>query len=243
MNPDVILVDFDTFDDLTQAFHSFSAKITTLLKLSDFDNLRNACTMQNSAPSGTRLPAEFLERMQRTNHTGDLINLIVNNGLLTWINISLIDAMAAASDIPEALTLVRRYKRFAFSKSLHEILPCDPTPTVKSEYLIKLSTKINKRPYQLTVNDLLIHKRTLEGVVLDIKEGSLDLSHISEGCIEVYYYIPLQLVSHAYECSLKNRRKFNNLHIRYLQFEDHDKVYSMEPAKPDTYLPHCGKQG
>jgi len=191
--------------------------------------------MQNTSPSGARLPAEFIQRIQNISKTDDLIDLIVLNKYFTWIDIRLIDAMASASDMPEALSLVRQYKSFAFSKSLEEILPSDLTSgaDTKSDYLYKVSVKINRSPAEITVNDLLVHKRVLEAVIFDIREGMLNLESISIGCIEVKYCIPFQLVSHAYQCTLKSRSKFSDLHIRYVHFESYDKIYAMESSKPD----------
>ena len=81
----------------------------------------------------------------------------------------------------------------------------------------------------MTVADLVQHKRMLEEVLLDINEDYLVLDHIKEGCVEIGYYIPAQMVPYAYKCSLKNRSKFSSLHIRYLHFENHAKIYAVDP--------------
>jgi len=243
LNPDVTSIDFNKFGGLMPAFQKFQGRITKLLCASDFDILRNACITQNSGPGGTNLPPEFLDHIQGISNIRDLINQVIRNGFFTWINVSLVEAMAAASEIPEAFYLVNKYKDFAFQKKLGEILPCTSNQKLQSEYLEKLSLKINKTPDEITVEDLVKYKTVLEEVILDINKGSLHLESISEGCIEVHCLIPIQLISHAYESSLKNRSKLRDLHIRYLHFEGHDRIHSIECSKPDTYFPHCSQKG
>lgn len=239
LNPDVTSIDFK---NVMQAFQTFQANVTRLLCSSDLDILRNACILQNIGPEGTNLPDEFLGSIHKLSSTRDLINQIVKCSLLSWMDIELIDAMAAASRIPEAICLVEKYKDFVFSKKVKEILPRHPNQILRNDFLKKLSCKINKDPDEVTVGDLVEFKATLAQAILEINKRSLNLESISEGCIEVHYYIPRKLVSRAYQSSLKNRDKFGNLHIRYLHFEGHDKVYSMECSKPDTYMLHCDQQ-
>jgi len=207
--------------------------------------LRRASILQNSLPAGAQLSAELVTRIKGTSNVDELVDEIVGAGLWTWIDVSLMDAMAAASAIPDALNLVRKYKAYAFSKYLHQIIPSIPFTINKEEYLREISCKINKSPNSLTVEDLMIHKRELEKVILDINQGSLTIAFIKEGCVEVHYSIPANLFIHAYYCSLKNKRKLHNLHVRYLHFEGHNKVYSMDCSYPHNIdsFPNIDQQG
>jgi len=209
----IISTDFSKFDDLGQAFNYLSSTITNLFKVSNFSNIRRACIVQNNVPSGARLSPELVESIKRAKTVDELIDEILYAGYWTWMDLSLMDAMAAASGLPYALQLVQKYRSFLYSKPLNEVLPSIPSEGMKSEYYHKLCCKINKSTYELTVQDLVHHKRMLEDVILDIKEGFLDITHIKEGCIEVEYCISSQMVFHAYQQSLKNRNKFSSLHI------------------------------
>lgn len=213
-----------------------------MLKVANFNNLRRACILQNSVPSGAHLSTGLVDCIKKTRDVDELVDEIVSAGLWSWIDVSIMDAMAAASSIPDALNLVRKYKTYAFSKYLHEIIPSVPVTT---KYLGKVSCKINKSPYSITVEDLVIYKEQLETVILNINRGSLTIADISEGCVEVHYYIPAKMLIHAHHCSLKNRRKFCSLHIRYLYFEGHSKVYSMNCSNPHNTdsFPNIDQQG
>ena len=160
-----------------------------MLKVASFNNLRRACILQNNVPSGAHLTPELVNRIKKTSNVDELVDEIVSAGLWSWIGVSIMDAMAAASSIPDALNLVRKYKVYAFSKYLDEIIPSVPVTTNKEEYLRKVSCKINKSLYNLTVADLAIHKEQLETVILDINRGSLTIADISEGMNSAQCYI------------------------------------------------------
>ena len=226
-----IYIDFESFENVQQVFQKLISTITDLLRVPNIDTLRRACILQHVGPSGVKLQLELLDKIKKINSIDRLIDELAYSGFLSWIDTRLLEAMAAASSIPEPLQLIKDYKHFVYEKKITEILPNSPDMSTKMQYIKKVSCKINIPVNELTVRELINFKKALETVILDINEGSLELNHITEGCIEMHCYIPTHLFTHAYQSSLKNTDKFSNLHIRYVDFKDNPKIYSVQNAQ------------
>ena len=125
--------------------------------------------------------------------------------------------MAAASGLVEAIQLLSNYKKTIFSKKLIDILPNSPSKEVKEKYYKKIVTKLNKKPNEMTVADLIEFQSQLETVIMDIKKGACILEHLKKGCIEVHWYIPANCVDKAYHTSIVRCYHFNDLHSLYLK--------------------------
>ena len=237
-----IRIDFRSFENIQQVFQKFTSTITSLLRVANINTIRRACILQSSGPSAIKLPADLVIKIQRIGSIDDLIDELAFSGVLTWIDTRLFEAMAAASSIPEPLELIREYKSFVYEKKISEILPNSPDMSTKHQYIKKVSCKINIPADELTIGELINFKKILETVVLDINEGSLELNHITEGCIEMHCYISTHLFTHAYQSSLENTDKFSGLHIRYVDFKDYPKIYSVQNTQQmhEFSLPSTG---
>ena len=227
------LVDFDRFENVGQAFQDFTTVLTSLLRIPNIATIRRACILQGMGPFGITLPDVLSNRIQSISKIDDLIDELTYSGFMTWIDTRLVEAMAAAStsSTPKPLDLVKQYKNFVYRKKLSEILTDFPDPETKMQYVAKVSIKVNKFVSDVTVKELLNYKKVLEIVVLDVRQGSLSLSNITEGCIEMHCYIAFHLLAHAYQSSLRNANKFSSLHIRYLEFQGYPRIYSLENTK------------
>lgn len=225
------MVDFTSFENIEQAFQKITSVIRRLLRVTDIGTIRAAIFLQCSGPSGIKLPEELCHNIRNITTTDMLIDDLAFFGVWTWIDTRLMEAMAAASSIPETLQVVKDYKKFLYAKKISEILPNSPNLHTKRQYVDKLMVKLNVSADDVTVGELFNFKSVLETVILDIKEGSLTLDHLDKGCIEMHCYIPIHFLTHAYQSSIKRTHQFSSLHIRYLEFKGYVKIYSLQSTK------------
>ena len=227
------LMNFELFENVGQAFQNFTTAVASLLRISNIAIVRRACISQAMSPSGIRLPFEFVEKIKQISNIDSLIDELTFSGYWTWIDTRVVEAMAAASisSTPKTLHLIKQYKSYLYPKKLSEVLTNFPDRNTKTEYVRKVSCKVNKFVDDTTIQELLDFKRLLETIVLDIRQDTLTLDKITEGCIVIHCYIPIQLFTHAYQSSLKKTNKFSRLHIRYLDFNGYPKIYSLQDTR------------
>ena len=222
-------VSFAEFDTVSEAFVFLTSQLHLLLAKAKFSNVQRSCIEQTNIPGGVPLSLELVARIKSCENVTNLFDVLADSPYWSWIDVRLLNVMAAASDLVEALQLLSNYKRVIFSKKLIDVIPNAPSKEIKKKYYTKIATKINRQPEEITVAELLMFQSELELVLLDIKCGICILAHLEKGCIEAHWYIPTSLVLHAYEKAKYKRYQFNDLHILYLILGDFPPIY----ARPD----------
>ena len=221
--------EFKRYDDVGKAFIALQTRIIALLKSTDCGDLRRACIAQMQNPGGAELSQELVDKMETTESSDKLCDLLVRTPYWSWIDIRILEVMVIASNNSQALQLLKNYKTVFFSKRLIDLLPDAPSKEVKEKYFAKVITKISKDPNEITVSDLLKFQSKLEVVIMDIKKGSCILEHLEEGCVEVHWYIPTNCVRGAYQNARLKCYYFNELNIQYLKIG----TYPVIQASPD----------
>ena len=227
----ICFMDFQKFSSVSRAFIYLSSKMTKFLRTADFFIVRRACIEQINTPDGAQLTQKDVNDIKASKNIDMLFDTLAESPYWSWIDIRLLEAMAASSDIEQADKLIESYKRAIFTKKLKDVIPNAPNKQVKDEYYIRLVSKLNKDPNEVTVQDLLDFRQQLEKVIMDIKNGVCILEHLEEGCIEAYWYIPICCVDHAYQSALQNSDKFQSIDLQYLQIGNYPVIY-------DQSLPH-----
>ena len=110
---------------------------------------------------------------------------------------------------------------------------------------MKIVTKLNKNPNEMTVADLIEFKSQLETVIMDITKGVCILKHLEKGCIEVHWYIPTSCVEKAYHTARVRCYQFKDLHLLYLKIGHypviHDSLVSPDLVSAPSAPVHVGK--
>ena len=207
-------VDFAACDSLENAFVTLTSKVTELLlKKADFSTVRRSCLL-----SGAQHLTETNDAIMSSTDFNELFDfLAVKTPYWSWIDIRLLDVMAAASGIQAAIKLMNNYKKVIYGKKLKDVIPVILNKNVKEDCFTRIISKIDMNPDEITVAVLLNHQSNLEKVIMDISEGTIVLENVREGCIEVYWYIPNDCVDSAYENASKNCVKFYKLHLLNLK--------------------------
>ena len=207
------------------AFIKLQTKLTKLLTQADISSIRRGCIAQQRTPGGVHLSEQLKANIASTQNIGVLLDALVDSPYWSWIDIRLLQAIVAASDIPQALQLLENYKSGVFSRKLVDLLPNMPSKEVKEEFFTEIVTKLGKDANTMTVSDLLQFRLQLETVIMDIGKGACVLEHIKKGCIEVHWYIPTHCVDNAYQSASTRCYMFNEIHLLWLKITHYPVIH------------------
>ena len=229
------IISFANFGTVSEAYVSLTSQLKTLLKEVDFSNIQGSCVDQIRTPSGVQLSSDLIESIRKCNNVKELFEILTNSANLSWHDVRLLKAMAAASGLSRATELIENYIKAISSKKVFDLLPNAPSRAIKKEYYTEMVTKL-KKDNEMTVADLFEFQPELEKVLLDITNGTCVLDHVKGGCIEVHWYIPTSCVDRAYETASARCSRFKALQLLYLKIGNYPTIY--DPLSlPDVGAP------
>ena len=228
--------EFEEFDDVSDAFITLQTNITFMLMKTHFPSLRRACIAQQKTPKGVKLPDQLETDIKCAQNIDTLLDALVDSPYWSWIDVRLLQAIVRASNIPQALQILKNYKSAVFSKKLIDLLPNAPSKKIKQKFYVKIVTKLEKDASKMTVSDLLEFQFELETVIMDIGQGLCVLGNIKPGCVEVHWYIPTHCMDSAYQSASTRCHMFNEIHLLWLQIAHypiiHDPLTSSDVVIP-----------
>ena len=225
-------VSFAEFDTVREAFVFLTSQLRMLLMKAHFADLQRSCIEQMRTPGGAQLSPELIAKVNSCESITKLFKVLANSAYWSWIDIRLLQTMAAASGLLEAIQLLSNYRKAIFSKKLIDVIPNAPSKEIKEKYYTMIVTKL-KSSKEMTVADLLEFQSQMEAVILDINKGTCTLDHLEKGCIEVYWYIPTSFVNVAYQAAKARCYQFSGLHLQYLKIGEYPVIYG-SLASPDV---------
>ena len=220
--------DFYKFKNVSLAFVSLTSSVARHLENQDFSILRRACIAQIDSPDGAKLPADVVDKIQNAENLKTLLDVLTATKYWNWIDLRLLEALVVASGSSAAQDIIDKYKAAVYSKKLIEILQNAPSKETRDAYFTKIVSKVNKNPEEVTVADLIEFRSKLETVIMEINKGTCALEHISNGSIEIHWYMPTHHIDHAYEAACLQRHKFHELHLVYLQIGNKPVIYDSQ---------------
>jgi len=217
--------EFEEFDDVSDAFITLQTNITFMLMKTHFPSLRRACIAQQKTPKGVKLPDQLEAEIKCAQNIDTLLDALVDSPYWSWIDVRLLQAIVRASNIPQALQILKNYKSAVFSKKLIDMLPNAPSKKIKQKFYVKIVTKLEKDASNMTVSDLLEFQFELETVIMNIGQGLCVLGNIKPGCVEVHWYIPTHCVDSAYQSASTRCHMFNEIHLLWLQIAHYPVIH------------------
>ena len=214
-----VIVDFSTFDEVEVMFSAFISALRKLLSEDKFKMIRRGC-ISNGKLLSAKLPNDFVDKINATKTLDDLFDEVVNSPYCNWMNIRLLEKMAAASLQSNACQLIEQYKDVVSSKKLKDIFEHIPevSSLVTDNYYSKIKQRWNKEFDDLTVKDVIGQWCRLEKI-FDVEEPALLLERVIKGSVEFHWLIPSELVCHARYSAFKNWHLLDD--ILYLDICDH----------------------
>ena len=159
-----------------------------------------------------------MDKIQGSDNLNELFDVLARaSPYWNWINIRILTKMVGVSGVDEAQELVERYKQEVFSRKLRMLLKDIPDTTIPLDYSL-VEQKLNRSLDEVTVQDLVTHWSNMEKL-FDVKEPTLLLSKVVDGCVEIHWLIPTQLVDHVSSAVFNARHTL--MSIIYLKIDGH----------------------
>jgi len=89
-----ITVDFTNYDDVEDMFVALVSALRSMLSEDKFKLLRRGLTLNKKIK---KLPSSFTDQIRATEKLDDLVDVVVESPYCNWMNIRLLEQMAAAS--------------------------------------------------------------------------------------------------------------------------------------------------
>ena len=229
--------EFEEFDDVSDAFITLQTNITFMLMKTHFPSLRRACIAQQKTPKGVKLPDQLETDIKCAQNIDTLLDALVDSPYWSWIDVRLLQTIVRASNIPQALQILKNYKSAVFSKKLIDLLPNAPSKKIKQKFYVKIVTKLEKDASKMTVSDLLEFQFELETVIMDIGQGLCVLGNIKPGCVQVHWYIPTHCMDSAYQSASTRCHMFNDIHLLWLQIAHYPVIHDPLTTPVDMTTP------
>ncbi|XP_065912310.1 uncharacterized protein [Dysidea avara] len=231
------LVDFNEFDNTNDMFLALVSELQCILSEDKLPLVRRAC-ITNDKQMSAKLPDEFVQKVTATTNLNDLFDAVTQSPFCNWMNIRLLEKMAAASLQCNAIKLIKKYKATISSLKLKDVLNQMQEVEITDDYYSKVKEKWNKELDELTVNDIISHWCRLE-IIFDVDDATLLLNRIIEGSVVLCWLLPTELVCHARYSAFKMWNKLED--ILYLEIGDHmikDQQYDFKTAQIDSANPY-----
>ena len=224
-------VDFSDCENVDECFSHFSAAMLKILSSADFPSLRRACLENSNKLGGVMLPNDLKSSIAATQSLNDLFDVLCDTPYWNWMNIKMLSKMARASHLPAATRLIRQYKEEVFSRKLIEVLQQLPSCDSSSNCYTKAKEKWNKDLNDVTVNDLVNHWSEVEKI-FNVEEPTILFDSLVNGCIEIYWLIPTELVEHTRQSVGNHISIMLRCDILYFDIGGH--VINLQPDAPIT---------
>ena len=165
-----------------------------------------------------QLPSDFVDKIDATSNLKELLELLNKSPHCNWMNIRMLEKMAAASKQSEAKTLITTYKNIILSKKINDILQELPDLEISDDYYTKVKDRWNKDLEDITVNDIVNRWCKLQKI-FDVDDLAILLENILKGSTIFHWLIPVCLITQVKYSVLRNW--YNIEDISYLCIGDH----------------------
>lgn len=159
-----------------------------------------------------------MAEIKASDDLNELFDVLACSPYWNWINIRIMTKMVDVSGVDEAMELVERYKEAVFSRKLVLLLKEIKAINIPADYYTVVEQKWNRSLDEVTVKDLVTQWSKMEEL-FGVKEPTLLLSKVFDGCVEIHWLIPTQLVYHVC-CAVFNSRHMS-MSILHLKIGDH----------------------
>ena len=211
---------------IANAYTILFKRLGEILKFCDLMTLKGALFSQADTPDGVELGKEIETRIDKANSSSELLYALKRSHCCNWLDIRLIEALAYGSESSSAVELIKAYKKHLFPRNLLDVLSKKSQHAeAKKEYVAAVCAKTEMDPSKITVEDFINYRWTIEDVILDLGKRVLNIDHVREGCLEIYYGISTKCSFDAYKMAIHNRYKFYGINLIHIKIGDHPLIY------------------
>ena len=198
-NPDSdegrLILDCESSETIDSAFSTFVDKLCDALKKeSDFRKVRRKCLENVNVIGGMSLSKDTLNEIRGTKDFDELFEVLCScTPYWNWMNVRMLEKIAG--DCSTAKKLIGQYKNEVFSKKVMDIVSEIPILDIPTDKYTEVKEKWNKDFNDLTVKDIVSRWSEIEKK-FNVEE-SMILKSITDGCVELCWVLPNDLVEHA----------------------------------------------
>ena len=237
--PDAYISINDLFKEpitITNAYAILFKRLGEVLNCCDLVTLKGALFSQVDTPGGVELGKQLEKRIDKAKSSSELLYALKRSHCCNWLDIRLIEVLAYGSESSSAIELIKAYKNQLFPRKLLDVLSKKSQHAeAKKEYVAAVRAKTEMDPSKITVEDFINYRWTVEDVILDLGKGVLNIDHVREGCLEIYYSISTKYSFNAYKVAIHNRYNFHGINLIHIKIGDHPLIY-------DPWLSDSNKQ-
>ena len=194
---------FSPDEDIDSAFSRLSASVTMTIEDTNFYRLQRAAIERAKSPKMIQKSNELVPIIDGAKSFQSLCTVLAKSPYWNFLDIRMMEAMAAASLIPAAQQSVENFKRTFFGMTLSEAAPYFPIVPIKPAHTA-ITEQLDKDPSKMTIFELHKHRFYLETELLQTGPDTCTICRIVIGSVMITWQIH---VDHAYKayCSLKKK--------------------------------------
>ena len=212
--PMPVAVKFSEDKDIDYAFNILSAAVTDIIQHTNFDRLQRACIERARSPKMLHKSNEIIPNIQGTDSFERLCSMLANTSYWNFLDIRMMEAMAAASMIPAAQETIENFKKTFFSMTLKEAAPYFPVIRLKPNHT-ELHEELDRDPSEMTIGELYKHRFYLETKILETGPDTCTICRIMIGSVAIIWQIH---VDHAYQAYSKLNRFHSQSSLQAIRF-------------------------
>ena len=195
---------FSPEEEIDSAFSKLSASVTTSIKDVNFCTLQRAAIEKANSPRMLQISNKTIPIIDGAKSFQALCTVLAKSPYWNFLDIRMMEAMAAASLIPAAQQSVENFKRTFFGMTLVEAAPHFPIIPLKSAHTA-MTEQLDKDPNKMTIFELHKHRFYLETELLQTAPDTITICRIVIGSVTITWQIHVDHVYKAY-CSLKKKQ-------------------------------------
>ena len=194
---------FSPDEDIDSAFSRLSASVTMTIQDINFHTLQRAAIERAKSPKMIQKANEIVPIIDGARSFHTLCTVLAKSPYWNFLDIRMMEAMAAASLIPAAQESVKNFKRTFFGMTLSEAAPYFPIVPMKPAHTA-ITEVLAKDPSKMTIFELHKHRFYLETELLQTGSDTCTICRIVIGSVIITWQIHVDHVYKAY-CSLKKK--------------------------------------
>ena len=187
---------------MESTFATYSDKICDKLKKgSDFIQARRRCIQNVNVTATISLSKDTINEIRNAKDFDELFDILCCTPYWNWMNIRMLERMAA--DCSAAKQVINQYKNEVFSRKVKDVISEIPTLKIPADKYTEVKGKWNKDFDNLTIKDIVGQWSEIEKM-FKVEETML-LKSITEGCVEICWVLPNDLVEFAIDSATINQ--------------------------------------
>ena len=195
---------FSPEEDIDLAFSRLSASVTSSIENINFFRLQRAAIERAKSSKMIHKSKELIAIIDGAKSFQALSTMLAKSSYWNFLDIRIMEAMAAASLIPAVQDSMESFKRTFYGMTLFEAAPYFPVILLKSAHTA-ITEVLAINPHKMTIFELHKHRFYLETELFETGSDTCTICKIVIGSVIITWQMHVDHVYKAY-CSLKKKQ-------------------------------------